>query len=204
MITNKTKAFILAWTIATTAIFSNNASAKSEKIVFAEYPRIVACYDYSKGTFHEPKNGSCIIGRTMKNVYLPSKSQMVLFKEVYKERSAMYVPLALVNWESQFDEKAHSCNQYACASGIMQVTDANGGKRMTTKQQLQWFADRKQHQITVGTCSKTAKSWNHDKLKRCVFARHFGTLDFYGQYVNEKMDMYDFYKKLLEGKELVF
>lgn len=144
------------------------------------------------------------MGKTMKNVYLPSKSQMVTFKQVFKERSAMYVPLALVNGESQFDPNAKSCNRYACASGIMQVTDRNGGKSMTTKQQLQWFKDRKEHQVTVGTCSRTARTNNHEMLKRCIFARHFGTLNFHSQYVNEKMDMYEFYRKLLEWKELVF
>ena len=75
---------------------------------------------------------------------------------------------------------------------------------MDTYAQLKWFADRKKHQLTVGTCSKTAKSGNHNKLLRCVFARHYGTLDFYGKYADEGMDMYRFYEKLLEGKELVF
>lgn len=164
-INTNTKALLTAIVFATSAYYSNNVEAETptitkEVITFKEYPTLVACYDYSKkkDNFLPPVKGSCMIGRTMKNVYLPSKSQMLLFKEVYKNRSSMYAPLALVNGESQFDEKAHSCNKYACASGIMQVTDANGGRKMTTKQQLQWFADRKQHQITVGTCSKTAKS----------------------------------------------
>lgn len=189
--------------IAICIVDTTNA-AYNGKIIMKEHPTLVACYDYSRGTFHTPKNDSCLMGKTMKNVYLPSKSQMVTFKQVFKERSAMYVPLALVNGESQFDPNAKSCNRYACASGIMQVTDRNGGKSMTTKQQLQWFKDRKEHQVTVGTCSRTARTNNHEMLKRCIFARHFGTLNFHSQYVNEKMDMYEFYRKLLEWKELVF
>lgn len=175
-----------------------------QRIIFKEYPTLVACYDYSRGTFHTPVKWSCLIGKTMKNVYLPSKFQMELFKEVYKSRSEMYIPLALVNGESQFDINARSCNKYSCASWLMQVTDQNGWLSMDTYDQLKWFKDRKEHQITKGTCSRTARTWNHNMLKRCIFARHFGTLNFHSQYVNEKMDMYDFYKKLLEGKELVF
>lgn len=178
--------------------------AASNKIVFKEHPTLVACYDYSRGTFHTPKNNSCLIGRTMKNVYLPSAFQMRLMKEVYKDRKAMYQPLAIINGESQFDINARGCNKHTCASGIMQVADFNGGLFMDTYDQLVWFRDRKEHQITVWTCSKTARSNNHDLLKRCVFARHFGTLNFHHQYVEEKMDYYNFYKKLLEGKELVF
>lgn len=140
----------------------------------------------------------------MKNVWLPSASQMRLMKEVFHNRKDLYVPLAIINKESQFDVNARSCNKFACASGIMQVTDANGGKRMDSKAQLQWFKDRKSHQLTVGTCSKTAKSGSHEKLIRCVFARHFGDLDFYGKYANEGIDMYRYYEKLLEGKELSF
>lgn len=121
----------------------------SNKIVFKEHPTLVACYDYSKGTFHTPKNDSCLIGKTMKNVYLPSAFQMRLIMEVYVSRNAMYQPLAIINGESQFDINARGCNKYTCASGIMQVADFNGGLFMDTYDQLVWFRDRKEHQITV-------------------------------------------------------
>jgi len=208
-INTNTKALLTAIVFATSAYYSNNVEAETptitkEVITFKEYPTLVACYDYSKGTFRTPVKWSCMIWKTMKNVWLPSASQMRLMKEVFHNRKDLYVPLAIINKESQFDVNARSCNKFACASGIMQVTDANGGKKMDTKEQLQWFKDRKAHQLTVGTCSKTAKSGNHEKLIRCVFARHFGDLDFYGKYANEGMDMYRFYEGLLEWKELSF
>lgn len=211
---NKLILAILVWAIVSfalsigiaTAIFDVNAAPTitKEVITFQEYPTLVKCYDYKTRLMHDPVNNSCMIGKTMKNVWLPSASQMRLIKEVFHNRKDMYVPLAIINKESQFDVNARSCNKFACASGIMQITDVNGGKRMDSKEQLQWFKDRKAHQLSVGTCSKTAKSGNHEKLIRCVFARHFGDLDFYGKYANEGMDMYRFYENLLEGKELVF
>lgn len=57
-----------------------------------------------------------MIGKTMKNVYIPSKRQMVLMKQVFHNRKDLYVPLALINKESQFDMNARSCNKHACAS----------------------------------------------------------------------------------------
>lgn len=207
---NKLILSMLAWAIVSLAVSIGIATAvidvhaNDNRIVFQEYPTLVKCYDYSTGLMHKPVKGSCLIGKTMKNVYLPSAYQMRIFKEAYVTREYIYAPLAIANWESQFDINARSCNEYACASGIMQITDANGGLSMDTYEQLKWFADRKEYQITKWTCSNTAATWNHEKLLRCVFARHYGTLDFYGKYVNEKMDMYEFYKELLEGKELVF
>lgn len=186
------------------------ANANEPKIVLKDYPIIIACYNQNTGEFVEPRNesvedGGCLIGKNMKNILLPSKSQMRMLKKVYGDRTSIVTAITLINHESQFDKNAKGCHKYGCDYGLFQIRDVNGGKNMTQEQQMEWFKVRKNAQINKGgTCSRTAASGNREKLIRCVFARHNGALDFYSKYPSDRLNERNFYESYLGKKKIVF
>ena len=93
------------------ALNTGKTEAKETSIIFKDYPIIIACFNQTTGTFHTPKNesvedGGCLIGKNMKNILLPSKSQMRLLKEVYGDRLSIITAITLINHESQFNHKS--------------------------------------------------------------------------------------------------
>jgi len=89
----------------------NRADAQEHSIIFKDYPIIIACFNQNTGTFHTPKNesvedGGCLIGKNMKNILLPSKSQMRMLKEVYGDRLSIITAITLINHESQWNHKS--------------------------------------------------------------------------------------------------
>ena len=202
---------ILILLIILLALNAGKTEAKETSIIFKDYPIIIACFNQTTGTFHTPKNesvedGGCLIGKNMKNILLPSKSQMRLLKEVYGDRLSIITAITLINHESQFNHKSKWCHNGGCDYGLMQIRDVNGGKNMTEKQQMEWFKTRKAHQMhnPRWTCSRTTAKGNQDNTLRCVFARHNGVLDFYAKYPSDRLREHKFYKQYLGSKKLVF
>lgn len=125
-------------------------------------------------------------------------------KEVFGDRASMITAITLMNHESQFNPRTVGCHKNGCDYGLFQIRDINGGKTMTTKEQMQWFKKRKAHQMSVGTCSRTTKAGNRNTILRCIFARHNGVLDFYAKYPSDRLREHEFYTEYFKNKNIKF
>ena len=191
------------------AISALTADAKWNAIVLKDYPIIIKCFNQDTWEFVNPRNesvedGGCLIGKNMKNILLPSKHQMREMKAVFGDRASIITAITLINHESQFNPKSKGCHWNGCDYGLLQIRDVNGGKNMTTKQQMEWFKKRKAHQMTVGTCSRTTAKGNRNNTLRCIFARHNGVLDFYAKYPSDRLREHKFYTEYFKGKQIIF
>lgn len=168
------------------------------KIIPKDYPIIIWCINEITGEIRKPLNqeySACFHGtKGWKNLRFPSKEQMKLMKEVFKNRSWMLTAMTLMNHESQFNKNAKWCHQWWCDYGLFQIRDVNWGKNMTQKQQMQWFATRKASQIKWN-CSQHVKSWQ-ERLLRCIFARHRGDTDWFAKYPSKRLEEWRFYNSL--------
>lgn len=193
------------------ALSALTVDAKEPPIILKDFPIIIACFNQSTGEFVAPRNesvedGGCLIWPNMKNILLPSKSQMRLLKKVYGDRASIITAITLINHESQFNHKSKWCHNGGCDYGLLQIRDVNGGKNMTQEQQMQWLKTRKAHQMynPKGTCVKTTAKGNQDNTLRCIFARHNGVLDFYAKYPLDRLREHKFYTKYFGSKKIVF
>ena len=185
--------------------------AKEPPIILKDYPIIIACFNQSTWQFVTPRNesvedGGCLIWPNMKNILLPSKSQMRMLKKVYGDRTSIITAITLINHESQFNHNSKWCHKWGCDYGLLQIRDVNGGKKMTQEQQMQWFKTRKAHQMhnKNWTCSRTTAKGNQENTLRCIFARHNGVLDFYAKYPSDRLREHRFYTKYFGTKKIVF
>jgi hypothetical protein len=55
-----------------------------------------------------------------------------------------------------------------------------------------------------GTCSRTTKEWNREKILRCIFARHNGVLDFNAKYPSDRLKEHKFYTEYFGSKKIIF
>ncbi len=172
-----------------------------QSLKLESYPIIIACKNTKTNEFVKPKNksvedGGCLIGKNMKNVLLPSKDQMKLMKEVFKDRDAIITAITLMNHESQFNAKAKGCHKKGCDIGLFQIRDIYGWAKKTQKEQMIWFRDRKAAQIK-GNCSHRVEEWQEATL-RCIFARHRGDLSGQAKYPTDRLNDWKFYKEYLK------
>lgn len=171
-----------------------------QSLKLESYPIIIACKNTKTNEFVKPKNksiedGGCLIGKNMKNIMLPSKDQMKLMKEVFKDRASIITAITLMNHESQFNPKAKGCHKGGCDYGLFQIRDVNGGKKLTQKEQMEWFRDRKASQLKKwGNCSHRLKEWQEATL-RCIFARHHGDLKGSAKYPSDRYNEWKFYNE---------
>ena len=202
---------ILAGIIGSIYLSVQDASAADNTIVLRDYPIIISCYNQKTGEFIKPRNGSvqdggCLIWPNMKNILLPSKKQMQEIKSVFGDRASIITAITLMNHESQFNPNAKGCHKGGCDYGLFQIRDVNWGKNMTTKEQMEWFKKRKEHQMNNerGTCSRTTAKGNHSEILRCIFSRHNGVLNFYAKYPSDRLKEHKFYTKYLGSNRIKF
>lgn len=172
----------------------------STKISPADYPIIVGCINQYTWEIRKPLNqtySACYHGtKWWKNLRFPSKTQFKLLREVFKNKRGMVTAMTLINHESQFDPKAKGCHKGWCDIGLFQIRDIYWGGKMTQKQQMEWFRDRKAWQLSVkGNCYQHINSWT-ERLLRCVFARHRWDTDGYAKYPTERLAEWKFYQSL--------
>lgn len=182
----------------------NFANAKTLNL--KDYPIVVGCKNVKTGKFVDPKNssiedGACLIWPNMKNMLIPSKSQMKLLKEVFNDKAAIITAITLINHESQFNSKAKGCHKGGCDYGLFQIRDVNGGKKMDDKKQMEWFRDRKASQLKKGgNCNHRLKDGQEATL-RCVFARHNGVLSGKAAYPTARYQDWKFYNEYFKDYE---
>lgn len=173
---------------------------EAKTLSLKDYPIVIGCKNIKTWKFVDPKNssiedGACLIWPNMKNMMLPSKPQMKLLKEVFKDKAAIITAITIINHESQFNSKAKWCHKWGCDYGLLQIRDVNGGKKMTDKQQMEWFRDRKASQLKKwGNCSHRLKDGQEATL-RCVFARHNWVLNGQAKYPTQRYQEWKFYNE---------
>lgn len=194
----------LIWILLSVAIswsFILSTEWKSTpKIVPKDYPIIIGCINQFTGEIKKPLSQeywACYHwSKWWKNLRFPSKEQLKLMKEVYKNRAWMVTAMTLMNHESQFNKDAKWCHKGGCDYSLFQIRDVNGWKTMTQKQQMQWFATRKASQIKAWwNCSQHVKSWQ-ERLLRCIFARHRWDTDGFAKYPSDRLKEWRFYNSL--------
>lgn len=70
-----------------------------------DHVQIVGCY--KDGVIKEPNNGNCLYGPGRKNIMTPPVSHIRIWRKYYNDRQIIN-RLALVNFESSFDENAYN------------------------------------------------------------------------------------------------
>lgn len=179
----------------------SNTSEKRIKAQVRDYPYIIACRNQVTGEIKTPINsnpddGGCFYGKNWKNLMFPSRSQLKELKAVYWNRQAILTAITLIDHESQFYSKAKGCHNGGCDYGLFQIRDVNGGKNMTDREQMEWFKNRKAWQLSdQGNCSQHKES-GHERLLRCVFARHNGVTNWFAKYPSDRLAEWKFYSTL--------
>lgn len=168
------------------------------KIIPKDYPIVIWCINQITWEIRKPLNqtySACYHWtKGWKNLRFPSKEQLKLMKEVYKNRSWMVTAMTLMNHESKFDKNAKWCHKWGCDIGLFQIRDIYWWWKMTQKQQMQWFATRKESQIKWN-CSQHVNSWQQ-RLLRCIFARHRWDTDWFAKYPSDRLEEWRFYNSI--------
>lgn len=171
------------------------------KIVPKEYPIIIWCINQITWEIRKPLNqtfaGCYHWSKGWKNLRFPSKEQLRLMKEVYKTRAWVVTAMTLMNHESQFNPKAKGCSKNWCDIWLFQIREVNWGAKMNDKQQMEWFAKRKEWQLSPKwNCYHRVKEWNHEKILKCVFARHNWVLVWTAPYPTKRYEEWKFYNSI--------
>lgn len=180
--------------------FLNVEWKTSQKIVPQDYPIYVWCINEITWEIKKPLNqeySACFYWtKGWKNLRFPSKEQLKLMKEVYKNRAWVVTAMTLINHESQFNKDTKWCHKWWCDYWIFQIRDIYWWKNMTQKQQMEWFKKRKDFQLSKNwNCYQHKDSWQ-ERILRCVFARHNWALSGFAKYPSKRLEEWRFYNSL--------
>lgn len=171
------------------------------KIIPKDYPIIIWCINQFTGEIKKPLNqtfSACYHWtKWWKNLMFPSKKQLKTMQEVYNTRAKIVTAMTIMNHESQFDSKAKWCHKWWCDIWLFQIRDIYGWWKMTDKQQMEWFNNRKAWQLSPkGNCYKRVQQWNRENLLKCVFARHRWDRFITDKYPTDRYIEWKFYNSL--------
>lgn len=172
-----------------------------KKIIPKDYPIIIGCINEITWEIKSPlnqTNSACYHGsKGWKNLRFPSKKQFQQMKDVFKNKRWMVTAMTLINHESQFDSNAKGCSKNGCDWWIFQIRWVNWWKSMNDKQQMQWFANRKNWQLSANwNCYQRVLQGNNDAVLRCVFARHHWDLLWSARYPTARFREWKFYNSI--------
>lgn len=189
--------FVISWSIVLSAEWK-----ASEKIKPLDYPIIIGCINQITWEIKKPLNqtyAACYHwSKGWKNLRFPSKTQLKTMNEVFKSRASIITAMTLINHESQFDSKAKWCHKWWCDYGLFQIRDVNWWKKMSDKQQMEWFKKRKAWQLSSKwNCYQRVLQGSHEKVLRCVFARHHWDLKWTAKYPTDRLAEWKFYSSLI-------
>lgn len=170
------------------------------KIAPKDYPIIIGCINQYTWEIKSPLNqtySACYHWtKWWKNLRFPSKEQLKLMREVYKNRAWIVTAMTLINHESQFDKNAKWCHKGWCDIWLFQIRDIYWGWKMTQKQQMEWFANRKAWQMSEKwNCYQHKDSWQ-ERMLRCVFARHRWDTNGFAKYPSDRLTEWKFYNSI--------
>lgn len=165
-----------------------------------EFPAVIACINQVTWEIRKPLNDSesaCFHWQNWKNLRFPSRSQLTEMRKVFRDRASLVTAITLINHESQFNSKAKWCHRWGCDYGLFQIRDVNWWKKMTDKQQMEWFYKRKTWQLSSSwNCHHRVVERNHEKILRCIFARHHWDLLWTAQYPTARLQEWKFYNSI--------
>lgn len=195
----KLSAILLSIIISWTSILTTEWKS-TPKITTKDYPIIVGCINQITWEFKKPLNqtyAACYHWtKGWKNLRFPSKQQLKTMKEVYGNRAWVITAMTLINHESQFDSKAKWCHKWWCDYWLLQIRDVNGWKKMSDKQQMEWFKNRKAWQLSSKWNCYQHKGKSQQRILRCIFARHNWVLDWFAKYPSDRIAEWKFYNSL--------
>lgn len=170
------------------------------KIVPKDHPIIIGCINQYSWEIKKPLNqtySACYYWtKGWKNLRFPNKRQLQDMKSVFKNRAWVVTAMTLINHESQFDSNAKGCSKNGCDWWIFQIREVNWWKKMSDKQQMEWFRNRKNWQLSPQwNCDQHLQSWQQ-RVLRCIFARHHWDLDWFAKYPSERLQEWRFYNNI--------
>lgn len=170
------------------------------KIVAQDYPIIIWCINEITWEIKKPLNqtySACYHWtKWWKNLRFPSKRQLQDMKSVFKNRAWVVTAMTLMNHESQFNPKAKGCSKNWCDIWLFQIREVNWGWKMTEKQQMEWFANRKAWQMSAQWNCYQHRSSGQERILRCIFARHRGDTDGFAKYPSKRLEEWRFYNSI--------
>jgi len=144
--------------------------------------------------FWTPKSwwdDGCWIGKNWGGIKFPKETLFNKIKSIYKwDKEKMASMMAIINWESGFNENARWPNKWGVDCGLFQIRDINGGCKMTVDQQMQW-AKKKMENDYKNKC----KSWKQGSPERtrCMFSRYNWQTKTWNYYSQRMMKVRQFY-----------
>lgn len=168
---------------------SQTTSAANEDFLskFWDEKKLIGCINTVTLEIVSPtKKGNCYYGKDWQNILIPSRSEALVFLDVFGSEAEAINRFPVVNFESGFDQFAKN----AIAKGYVQ-TKKEYNVPIDPYSQLTWMKKRMDTQ--KGTSCRWYVESGEERMLRCLYARHYGALSGFHWYPNKAIATRSFY-----------